>query len=172
MLNVMLKKTVDYLLTLQKPNGNFPTSMDETSQAPRQSHKDLVHWCHGAGGLIFLFAKAFIYWKEKKYLNACISCGECIWQKGLLRKGPSICHGIGGNGFAHLILYRLTKDDKYLYRAKKFAQFLQTDKFKQEARTPDTPYSLFEGFSGTVCFIIDLIDPQHAEFCLLPVFDD
>lgn len=36
-----VKKTVDYLLTLQKPNGNFPTSMDETSQAPRQSHKDL-----------------------------------------------------------------------------------------------------------------------------------
>ena len=44
-------------------------------------------------GIIFLLGKAFMYWKEEKYLNACIKCGELIWQKGLLRKGPSLCHG-------------------------------------------------------------------------------
>jgi hypothetical protein len=57
--------------------------------------------------------------------------GSCIWEKGLLKKGPGICHGVAGGGYAHLLLYRLTNDKKYLYRAKKFAQFLHTDKFKQ-----------------------------------------
>ena len=23
--------------------------------------------------------KAYLYWKEEKYLNACIRCGELIW---------------------------------------------------------------------------------------------
>lgn len=126
-----VKASVDFLQSLQRQNGNFPSSMDETSKAPKQNSKELVHWCHGAGGTIFLFAKAYLFWKDKKYLNACIASDDCIWQRGLLRKGPGICHGVGGNGFAHLLLYRLTKDVKYLYRAKKFAQFLLTDKFKQ-----------------------------------------
>ena len=78
-----------------------------------------------------MFAKAYLYWKEKKYLNACILADNCIWEKGLLKKGPGICHGVAGSGYAHLMLYRLTKDKKYLYRAKKFAQFLHTDQFKR-----------------------------------------
>ena len=86
-----------------------------------------------------------------------------------MRKGPGICHGIAGNGYAQLMLYRLTKDNKYLYRASKFAEFLLTETFK-EARTPDRPYSLFEGLGGTVCFILDLLDPNNSEFPLFPIF--
>lgn len=100
------------------------------------------------GGLIFLFAKAYLHWRDKKYLNACTACGECIWKQGLLRKGPGICHGVAGKnitiknkifklnfkkggGYCHLLLYRLTNDNKYLYRAGRFAQFLHTDDFKK-----------------------------------------
>ena len=49
-------------------------------------------------GVAFLLGKAYLYWKEEKYLNACKRCGELIWEKGLLRKGPSLCHG-------HFIFY-------------------------------------------------------------------
>ena len=69
-----------------------------------------------------------------------------------------------------LMLYRLTNDSKYLYRASKFAEFLLTDNFKEEARTPDRPYSLFEGLGGTICFILDLLEPNKAEFPLMPIF--
>ena len=86
-----------------------------------------------------------------------------------MRKGPGICHGIAGNGYAQLMLYRLTKDSKYLYRASKFAEFLLTETFK-DARTPDRPFSLFEGPGGTVCFILDLLDPNNSEFSLFPIF--
>lgn len=116
-------------------------------------------------------AKAYLYWKDEKYLNSCIKCGELIWRKGLLKKGPGICHGVAGNGYAQLLLYRLTNDTKYLYRAHKFAEFLQTDTFKLQARTPDSPFSLFEGLAGTACFIVDLINPNNAEFPLIPVFN-
>jgi hypothetical protein len=32
--------------------------------------------------------------------------GECIWEKGLLLKGYGICHGISGNAYAMLNLYK------------------------------------------------------------------
>jgi hypothetical protein len=52
----------------------------------------------------------------------------------------------------------------------KFAEFTQTELFRREARTPDSPYSLFEGLAGTVCFFIDLLEPLNAEYPLVPLF--
>lgn len=145
--------------------------MDEEShREPRRSGKELVHWCHGATGVIFLMAKAYQRWREEKYLKSCLRCGDLIWSRGLLRKGPGICHGVGGSGLAHLLLFRLTGDKKHLYRAIRTAEFLSTEQFRAEARTPDSPFSLFEGWAGTVCFLIDLLDPQSAEYPLVPVF--
>ncbi|RNA44226.1 lanC 3 [Brachionus plicatilis] len=169
--DLYVKRSVDFILSLQKQNGNFPTAMDEISHIkPRHDSQERIHWCHGAGGVIFLMAKAFLHYKDQKYLNSCIKCGELIWNFGLLKKGPGICHGVAGNGYAFLILYRLTKDPKYLYRANKFAEFLSTKQFNDEARVPDSPFSLFEGLAGTVCFLSDLLNPQNAEFPLIPIF--
>lgn len=43
-----IKKCIDILITLQTTNGNFPRSMNESSQRPEKD--ELVHWCHGAPG--------------------------------------------------------------------------------------------------------------------------
>ncbi|MRC56949.1 hypothetical protein GH877_30300, partial [Bacillus thuringiensis] len=86
---------MDFLLGLQQVNGNFPPAMDETGHQ-RPEGEELVHWCHGAPGVVYLFARAFQLWKEPKYLSACQRCGELTWQWGLLRKGPGICHGVAG----------------------------------------------------------------------------
>jgi Lanthionine synthetase C-like protein len=102
-----------------------------------------------------------LYFKDKKYLNSCKKCGEIVWRKGLLKKGPGICHGIASSGYVHLILYRLTNEKKYLYRAIKFAEFLADERF-QGAK---------EGLSGTVCFLLDLLEPQSAEFPFMNVFE-
>ena len=150
--------------------GNFPSSMDEIEK--RQAADDeLVHWCHGAPGVVWLCAKAYLVWKDEKYLRACKLCSDQVWQTGLLRKGPGICHGIAGNGYVHLLLYRLTNDDKYLYRALKFAEFLENQEFKSKSRRPDSPYSLYEGLAGTVCFLVDLLNPKEAEFPFFDIFD-
>jgi hypothetical protein len=101
----------------------------------------LIFRCHGAPGVVYLFAKAFLVWKDEKYLQAALRCGDCVWSRGLLRKGPGICHGVAGSGFVFLLLYRLTHDQKHLYRATKFAEFLNSKEFLT-ARRPDCPWRL------------------------------
>ena len=65
---------------------------------------------------------------------------------------------------------RLTGDPKHLYRATKFADFLDTDTFKNGARQPDCPLSLYEGWAGTLCFLLDLSRPDQAHFPFSDVF--
>jgi len=38
------------------------------------------------------------------------------------------------------------------------------------ARTPDRPHSLYEGVAGTVCFLVDLLEPEQAYFPFMDVF--
>ena len=96
--------------------------------------------------------------------------GDNLWKYGLLQKGPGICHGIAGSGYAFLALYRATRQTKHLYRAQQFAQFLFTKEFGDSARNPDCPYSLYEGWAGTLCFLVDLLDPENSAFPFFDVF--
>lgn len=70
-------------------------------------------------GIAYLFAKAYLVSKKPQYLDTCIRCGELTWQKGLLKKGPGICHGVAGSAYVFLLLYRLTGNSKYIYRAQR-----------------------------------------------------
>lgn len=153
---------------LQEPDGNFPIALDSGRQ--RNTDKRLVHWCHGAPGAIYLVAKSFILFQDRRYLTACEKAADLIWQRGLLLKGAGICHGIANNGYAFLTVHRLTGDPKYLYRANAFMQFLTHSEFRARAKIPDRPYSLYEGIAGTVCFLIDLLSPETASFPFMDVF--
>jgi len=52
-LSASIKPTLDYLMTLKFPSGNYPSSVGSGSG------DRLVHWCHGAPGWILLFALAY-----------------------------------------------------------------------------------------------------------------
>lgn len=158
-----IKKSVEHFAGIQDADGNFPTRLFN-------SDKKLIHWCHGCSGAIYVLTKAYLIFKDESYLGGCRKCADSIWRHGLLRKGPGICHGIAGNGYAFLLMYRLTGERKYLYRAAKFTEFLTSDTFLDGARTPDRPYSLYEGIAGTVCFLTDLLDPQSSYFPFMDVF--
>uniref|UniRef100_A0AC34GCK7 LanC-like protein n=1 Tax=Panagrolaimus sp. ES5 TaxID=591445 RepID=A0AC34GCK7_9BILA len=97
------------------------------------------------------------------------ACSELIWQKGLLHKGPGLCHGVSGNGYAFLMMYRLTNDDTYLTKAKLFGLIMMNPDFQKQARVPDRPWSLFEGWAGALCFLSDLLNPNNAQFPLIPI---
>ena len=88
----VIHQAVDYVLSCEMPNGNYPPVPGEV----RNKEDELLHWCHGAPGVVYLLAKAFLTWKDEKYLQAAKKCAEITWQKGLLRKGPGICHGVAG----------------------------------------------------------------------------
>ncbi len=54
-----VRSSLDYLLGLQTPEGNFPCAMDEVDR-PRRTKDELVHWCHGAPGTIYVMARAYL----------------------------------------------------------------------------------------------------------------
>ncbi|XP_042216662.1 lanC-like protein 2 [Homarus americanus] len=155
-LTELIQPTVDYLCNLQFPSGNMPSSTSNPSDK-------LVHWCHGAPGSLFLFAKAYQIFGDTSYLEYAKKCGECIWERGLLKKGYGLCHGSAGNGYAMLYLYQVTGDAVYLYRAAQFGNWCQ-DYGTHGCLTPDRPLSLFEGLAGNIHFLVDLINPDEAKF--------
>ncbi|XP_046903665.1 lanC-like protein 3 [Hypomesus transpacificus] len=157
--------SVNFLMN-QEQNCNWPAELG----AMIKKENELVHWCHGAPGMAYLFAKAYLINNKPQYLDTCIRCGELVWEKGLLKKGPGICHGVAGSAYVFLLLYRLTGNRKYIYRAQRFAEFLFTDEFKAGSSSVTSFYSLFEGLSGTVCFLVDILQPDQAEFPLFSIF--
>ncbi|XP_061777501.1 lanC-like protein 2 isoform X2 [Nerophis ophidion] len=116
-LSELVRPSIDYIRHKRFRSGNFPSSLSNESDR-------LVHWCHGAPGVIHMLIMAYKVFEEEKYLKEAAECGEVIWQRGLLRKGYGICHGTAGNGYAFLSLYKLTKEKKYLYWACKMLDFI------------------------------------------------
>ncbi|XP_041119594.1 glutathione S-transferase LANCL1-like [Polyodon spathula] len=156
----LVKPSVDFLCQLKFPSGNYPPCIGDTQDL-------LVHWCHGAPGVVYMLIQAYKMFGVDQYLSDAVQCGEVIWQRGLLKKGYGLCHGAGGNAYGFLALYKLTQDAKYLYRACKFAEWC-LDYGKHGCRTPDTPFSLFEGMAGTIYFLADLLQPMKSKF---PAFE-
>ncbi|KAK8720624.1 hypothetical protein OTU49_013193 [Cherax quadricarinatus] len=155
-LTEMIQPTIDYLCNLQFSSGNLPSSIGNPTDR-------LVHWCHGAPGAVFLFAKAYQVFGNTSYLEHAKKSGECVWERGLLKKGYGLCHGSAGNGYALLYLYQVTKEATYLYRAAQFGNWCQ-DYGQHGCRTPDRPLSLFEGLAGNIHFLVDLTNPDEAKF--------
>uniref|UniRef100_A0A1I7WEY1 PAP2_C domain-containing protein n=1 Tax=Heterorhabditis bacteriophora TaxID=37862 RepID=A0A1I7WEY1_HETBA len=73
--------------------------------ALREHDHQLIHWCHGAPGVIYLLLTMWIKYRNEKYLTAALRSGELIWQKGILKKGPGLCHGVSGNGTVIFYLF-------------------------------------------------------------------
>ena len=117
---------------------------------------------------IFCFNLSVQEFRDERYLRAAVECGEVVWKRGLLKKGYELCHGVAGNAYTFLQLYRLTGQQEYLnrtvkvksdtskltsiacelpycmFRMPQFAEWCLTSS-ERETRTPDTPFSLFEG---------------------------
>ncbi|EDV27207.1 uncharacterized protein TRIADDRAFT_54924 [Trichoplax adhaerens] len=152
----VIKGGIDFILSIQFREGNFPSSLGN-------SRDRLVHWCHGAPGIVYLLCEAHKVFNEIKYLDAAKTCARAIWQRGLLYKGYGLCHGVAGNGYAFLCIYKTTTDPTYLYMACKFAEWCM-DSSSGHARTADRPISLMEGLSGTIYFLTDMLNISNAAF--------
>lgn len=152
----LVKDAINFVEGTKYPSHNYPSSIG--GQTDR-----LVHWCHGAPGVVHMLVKAYQVYGDETYLNSALACGDVIWERGLLKKGFSLCHGVSGNAYAFLRLYQLTRDLKHLYRAGKFAQFYLEYKDTITWRA-DSPASLFEGYAGLSYFLADLLNPSEARF--------
>ncbi|KAK9674445.1 hypothetical protein RND81_12G232900 [Saponaria officinalis] len=155
-----VKATLRYMIRGRFPSGNYPSS--EGSESDR-----LVHWCHGAPGLALTLAKAAQVFGDTDFLQAAEDAADLVWNRGLLKR-VGICHGISGNTYVFLTLYRVTGNEKYLYRAKAFASFLH-DRARRLIgegfmHGGDRPFSLFEGLAGMAYLFFDMNEPAAARF--------
>mmetsp|Transcript_32880 Transcript_32880/g.37299 ORF Transcript_32880/g.37299 Transcript_32880/m.37299 type:complete len:443 (-) Transcript_32880:95-1423(-) len=164
----MIAATLDQIESWQDATGNFPT-------VGGFENAKLVHWCHGAPGMIPLFCLASKYYRNDRYLQVASKAGECIWEKGVLKNGNSLCHGVTGNAYFFLTLYRYTQEKIWLQRAQVFGLLTIDSQVQEEQAShhhhqravkgkPDHPYSLMEGLAGTVSFLCDCLQPRDARF--------
>ena len=47
------------------------------------------------------------------FFQGMLRAAELIWSDGLLKKGPGLCHGVAGNAYAMLAVWRHTGDEKW-----------------------------------------------------------
>lgn len=87
-----LRPRLEKLLDLQFDSGNWPSSAES-------SRDRLVQWCHGAPGFVVSLLALRQYFPDlSSRIDHAVERGRaCIWERGLLRKEPSLCHGILGN---------------------------------------------------------------------------
>ncbi|CAA7013773.1 unnamed protein product [Microthlaspi erraticum] len=154
-----VKGTLRYMILNRFPSGNYLSS--EGNETDR-----LVHWCHGASGVALTLVKAAQVFRTQAFVEAAMDAGEVVWERGLLKR-VGICHGISGNTYVFLSLYRLTGKAEYLFRAKAFASLLdKSEKLISEGEMHggDRPFSLFEGVGGMAFMFLDMNDPTRALF--------
>ncbi len=162
-----VRASLDCLADCVEAEGGMLEVLPSRHSEPRV-FTDKVHWCNGTTGAVFLFARAYEVFGEGAYLEAARRAAEHVWRYGLLRKGNGLCHGIAGNAYAFLSLYRTTSEKRQLDRALHFARFSWSDRVTRAQRASDRPWSLYEGRMGTLCFYLDCLDPNRARF---PAFE-
>ena len=109
-----------------------------------------VQWCSGAPGVVISLAG--LAQDDAELAELLLSAGELTWTAGPLAKGPGLCHGTAGNGFAFLKLFELTQDEQWLARARSFAThaLLQVERSGREYGRGR--YSLWTGDAGVAVY--------------------
>jgi hypothetical protein len=112
-----------------------------------------VQWCGGAPGIV---ASAAAYLDEGLLL-----AGAALpWRTGPpgMDKGPGICHGTAGNGYAFLKTFERSGDEEWLDRARRFAMHA----LEQVERRGRCRYSLWTGDLGVALYAADCLDSRTA----------
>jgi hypothetical protein len=109
-----------------------------------------LQWCAGAPGIVIAAAD---YLDEELLLAGT----ELTWQAGPHgdEKGPNICHGTAGNGYAFLKTFQRTGDELWLERARRFAMHALEQVERMTSR-----HSLFTGGIGVAIYAADCIDAR------------
>jgi hypothetical protein len=110
-----------------------------------------VQWCHGAPGITATIG-------DLLPLELAIAGGELTWRAGPLRKGPGLCHGTAGNGFAFLRLHTLTHDELWLERARRFAVHAVQQLRAERDALGHGRYTLFTGDIGVALYLQACLD--------------
>src|SRR4051794_8368158 len=107
----VILETVGRTATREGPHVNW---RPELFVPPGRTPASIVQFCHGAPGFVVCLGDLPGDELDELLLGA----GETTWAAGPLAKGPGLCHGTAGNGYAVLKLHRRTGDARWLARAR------------------------------------------------------
>jgi hypothetical protein len=112
-----------------------------------------LQWCHGGAGVV---SSTAAYLDEDLLLAG----AEPVWAAGppSMEKGPGICHGTAGNGYALLKVFERTGDELWLQRGRRFAVHAlgQVERWNDERGRGR--HSLWTGDIGAALFAADCLD--------------
>jgi len=107
--------------------------------------------------------------EEPELDRVLIRAGELVWRAGPLRKGPNLCHGTAGNGYAFLKLWRRSGEPRWLERARAFAMHAAEQVRAARQQHGLGRYSLWTGDVGVALYLASCIDGD-ARFPTLDAF--
>ena len=140
--------------------ANWPPR--ERPDLPGPDGQIRLQWCAGAPGMVVA---------TRGYLDEelLLAGAELCWKAGPhgAEKGPSICHGTAGNGYALLAAFERTGDERWLDRARRFAMHAFEQARREREERGRGRHSLWTGDLGVALFAADCLDARAA----YPVLD-
>ncbi|CAG7732646.1 unnamed protein product [Allacma fusca] len=101
-------ETLHFLTTQIFASGNTLPSLGSGADK-------FVNWAHGGSGAVYTFIEAHKIFRHPHFLTAAVNCGECIWGRGLVKKGYGLTDGVAGNAYALMALFKHTKVETFLH---------------------------------------------------------
>jgi len=132
-----------------RERANWPADLDAGGPPTR------LQVCHGAPGIVLAFA-AIPPGADAGLDELLLAAGEATWHGGPIRRGPGLCHGTAGNGYALLALWARTGERRWLERARAFAMHALEQCERERAAVGHGRHSLWTG---------DLILPFYVDAC-------
>jgi hypothetical protein len=115
-----------------------------------------TQWCHGAPGMVASLAG--IAPADAGFTELLVAGGELTWRAGPLTKGPGLCHGTAGNGYALLKLFERTDDEAWLARARAFAMHAAVQVERERAAHGRGRFSLWTGDVGLALYLASCLE--------------
>ena len=116
-------------------------------------------WCKGSSGLAHLFGLAFDTYGDQDFLNIAVAAANHAFS--MPSNGATLCCGDAGVAYAQLAMYRLTKVNTFLERARVLINRAGNNKLNLSS-------SLYKGSLGIHLLALELMSPQEAR---MPFFE-
>jgi hypothetical protein len=110
-----------------------------------------VQWCHGAPGIVATVG-------DLMPEELALAGGELTWAAGPIARGPGLCHGTAGNGYAFLKLHAVTGDELWLERARAFGAHAIEQVERERAEHGRGRFSLWTGDVGVALYLRGCLD--------------